>query len=63
MAEPIQKSSAPDAASLMQQVLYEVKKVVVGQDHFLERVLVEPAFVSGHYDTGLVKRMQTLTPA
>ena len=30
---------------------------------FLERVLVEPAFVSGHYDTGLVKRMQTLTPA
>ena len=31
----------PDAnASLMEQVLYEVKKVVVGQDHFLERVLV-----------------------
>jgi len=27
-------------ASLMEQVLYEVKKVVVGQDHFLERVLV-----------------------
>ncbi|MEO6340716.1 MAG: MoxR family ATPase [Caulobacteraceae bacterium] len=24
----------------MQQVLYEIKKVVVGQDHFLERVLV-----------------------
>ena len=24
----------------MEQVLYEVKKVVVGQDHFLERVLV-----------------------
>src|SRR6185369_17013596 len=30
----------PDVASLMQQVLYEIKKVVVGQDHFLERVLV-----------------------
>ncbi len=25
---------------LMEQILYEVKKVVVGQDHFLERVLV-----------------------
>ena len=30
----------PDVAALMQQVLYEIKKVVVGQDHFLERVLV-----------------------
>lgn len=33
----------PDKAavsSLMQRVLYEVKKIVVGQDHFLERVLV-----------------------
>jgi MoxR-like ATPase len=28
------------ANALMQQVLYEIKKVVVGQDHFLERVLV-----------------------
>jgi MoxR-like ATPase len=27
-------------ASQMERVLYEVKKVVVGQDHFLERVLV-----------------------
>ena len=32
--------SKQDVASLMQQVLYEIKKVVVGQDHFLERVLV-----------------------
>src|ERR1700709_1745004 len=31
--------SAADA-SMMEQVLYEVKKVVVGQDRFLERVLV-----------------------
>jgi MoxR-like ATPase len=31
---------AEDTASLMQRVLYEVKRVVVGQDHFLERVLV-----------------------
>jgi hypothetical protein len=27
-------------AALMESVLYEVKRVVVGQDHFLERVLV-----------------------
>jgi len=29
-----------DVATLMERILYEVKKVVVGQDHFLERVLV-----------------------
>ena len=29
-----------DVAPLMERILYEVKKVVVGQDHFLERVLV-----------------------
>jgi MoxR-like ATPase len=29
-----------EVATLMEKVLYEVKKVVVGQDHFLERVLV-----------------------
>lgn len=29
-----------EVASLMERILYEVKKVVVGQDHFLERVLV-----------------------
>jgi MoxR-like ATPase len=34
-----------DVAALMQRVLYEIKKVVVGQDHFLERVLV--AMLSG----------------
>ena len=36
------QSTSPhtDTASLMERVLYEVKKVVVGQDHFLERVLV-----------------------
>ncbi len=30
----------PKDAPLMEQVLYEVKKVIVGQDHLLERVLV-----------------------
>jgi len=32
--------SRGEIASLMERILYEVKKVVVGQDHFLERVLV-----------------------
>ena len=27
-------------AQLMEQILYEVKRVVVGQDRFLERVMV-----------------------
>ena len=30
----------PDTALLMEQILYEVKRVVVGQDRFLERVMV-----------------------
>ncbi|MBA3506643.1 MAG: MoxR family ATPase [Betaproteobacteria bacterium] len=33
-------ASHPEVTSLMEQILYEVKRVVVGQDHFLERVLV-----------------------
>ncbi|MEF7613985.1 MoxR family ATPase [Aquincola sp. MAHUQ-54] len=32
--------TAADVSTLMEQVLYEVKRVVVGQDRFLERVLV-----------------------
>jgi MoxR-like ATPase len=35
------------AATLMEQVLYEVKRVVVGQDHFLERVMVA-VLAQGH---------------
>ncbi len=31
---------APQTAQLMEQILYEVKRVVVGQDRFLERVMV-----------------------
>jgi MoxR-like ATPase len=34
------QSSSAQAATLMEQILYEVKRVVVGQDHFLERVMV-----------------------
>ena len=34
------QSNAPDTAQLMEQILYEVKRVVVGQDRFLERVMV-----------------------
>ncbi len=33
-------NDAAEVTTLMQRVLYEVKKVVVGQDHFLERVMV-----------------------
>ena len=32
--------SLSEEAALLERVLYEVKKVVVGQDHFLERILV-----------------------
>ena len=32
--------SGAEVAALMEKILYEVKRVVVGQDHFLERVLV-----------------------
>ncbi|MDQ8021792.1 MAG: MoxR family ATPase [Moraxellaceae bacterium] len=34
------ETQAADVASLMERILYEVKKVIVGQDVFLERVLV-----------------------
>jgi MoxR-like ATPase len=30
----------PEAAALLEQVLYEVKKVIVGQDHLLQRILI-----------------------
>ncbi|WP_427306928.1 AAA family ATPase [Cupriavidus sp. H39] len=40
-----QARGAADSANLMERLLYEVKRVVVGQDHFLERVLV--AILSG----------------
>ena len=33
-------TAAPEAATLMERMLYEVKRVVVGQDRFLERVIV-----------------------
>src|SRR4026208_800930 len=36
-----------EVASLMERILYEVKKVIVGQDHFLERVPVA-ALALGH---------------
>jgi MoxR-like ATPase len=34
------ETNQSEIASLMEGLLYEVKKVIVGQDHFLERVLV-----------------------
>jgi MoxR-like ATPase len=40
-------SISSEAATLMERVLYEVKRVVVGQDHFLERVMVA-VLAQGH---------------
>ncbi|HLL10027.1 MAG TPA: AAA family ATPase, partial [Rubrivivax sp.] len=34
------QEQADNTATLMERVLYEVKRVVVGQDRFLERVLI-----------------------
>jgi MoxR-like ATPase len=39
--------SRSEIASLMERILYEVKKVIVGQDRFLERVLVA-VIAQGH---------------
>ncbi|HEU4345750.1 MAG TPA: MoxR family ATPase [Candidatus Binatia bacterium] len=41
------KETRSEIASLMERILYEVKKVIVGQDHFLERVLVA-VLAQGH---------------
>src|ERR687892_2062109 len=41
------ETSRGEIASLMERVLYEVKKVIVGQDRFLERVLVA-VLAQGH---------------
>ena len=35
-----QQSHHAESAELMERILYEVKRVVVGQDRFLERVMV-----------------------
>ncbi len=55
-----------NSASLMERVLYEVKRVVVGQDHFLERVLVA-VLARGHLLVegvpGLAKTMTVKTLA
>jgi MoxR-like ATPase len=40
-------TSPNETNALMERILYEVKKVVVGQDHFLERVLVA-TLAEGH---------------
>jgi len=42
-----QETNRSEIAALMERILYEVKKVIVGQDHFLERVLVA-VLAQGH---------------
>src|SRR5437899_10622837 len=41
------ETTRSEIASLMERILYEVKKVIVGQDRFLERVLVA-VLAQGH---------------
>jgi MoxR-like ATPase len=41
------ETNRSEIASLMERILYEVKKIIVGQDHFLERVLVA-VLAQGH---------------
>ena len=41
------ESTSASTAELMEQILYQVKRVVVGQDHFLERVMVA-VLAQGH---------------
>src|SRR5215211_3613292 len=36
----IRETNGGEVSTLMEKILYEVKRVVVGQDHFLERVMV-----------------------
>ena len=38
--EPTPGTGSTETAQLMEQILYEVKRIVVGQDKFLERVMV-----------------------
>ena len=40
-------TTSAHASTLMEEILYEVKRVVVGQDHFLERVMVA-VLAQGH---------------
>ena len=51
--------SAADVSTLMEQVLYEVKRVVVGQDRFLERVLVA-MLAQGHLLVRAARNFQTI---
>ena len=41
------ETKSSEVAALMERILYEVKKIIVGQDHFLERVLVA-VLAQGH---------------
>jgi MoxR-like ATPase len=45
-----------DTSKLMEQILYEVKRIVVGQDKFLERVMVA-ILAQGHLLGGRCARI------
>ena len=40
MQDSFKRLASPDTAALMERILYEVKRVVVGPDRYLERVMV-----------------------
>ena len=66
-ARPTLPDSPPDGTGLpMERVLYEVKKVIVGQDHLLERMVVA-LLARGHLLVegvpGLAKTMAVKTLA
>jgi MoxR-like ATPase len=55
------QDDAQTTATLMERILYEVKRVVVGQDKFLERVLV-CMLAQGHLlEEGVPGLAKTLT--
>lgn len=62
----MEQSTRPEGAKHMEQVLYEVKKVIVGQDHMLERLIVA-LLARGHILVegvpGLAKTMAIKTVA
>src|SRR5208337_1754918 len=61
-------TAAIEQARIMEQILYEVKKIIVGQDHLLERVLIAllsegPLLVGGVPGLATTLTVKTLAAA
>src|SRR5947199_6304612 len=64
MTTAVKPEELSEGASLMEQVLFEVKKIIVGQDHLLERLLVAllaPGHILVEGVPGLAKTMSIKT--